>query len=65
MMYNGSPMIGSGNGCGTSWIGDLGDAQKSQRMLLVDVQSLIVHITCQLFKCERLGVVSVYLSSNS
>ncbi len=49
---------GSGNGCGISWIGDVSDTQNPQRMLLVDIQCLIMHITGHLFKCERLGVIS-------
>jgi hypothetical protein len=36
-------------------------------MLLVNIQYLIVHITSQLFECERINVIRVepYLSSNS
>jgi hypothetical protein len=53
-MCNGSlqwSLKGGGNGYGISWIGDLGDAQNPQKMLLVDIQRLIVHIIGQLFEC--------------
>ncbi len=52
---------GSGDGCGISWIGDLVDAQNLQKMLVVDIQCLIVHITGQLFECECLDVISTIL----
>ncbi len=35
---------GGGDGYGVSWIGNLGDTQNPWRMLLVDIQCLIVHI---------------------
>jgi len=64
MMCNGSlqcSLKGGGVGCGISWIRDLGDAQNPQRMLFVDIQCLIVHITGQLFECECLDVMSTIL----
>ncbi len=60
MMCNGS-LRGDGDGCGISWIGDLGDAQNPWRMLLVNIQCFIMHITGQLFECERLGVINTIL----
>ncbi len=51
----------SGNGYGVSWIWDLSDAQNPRKMLLIDIQCLIVHITGQLFECERLGVINTIL----
>ncbi len=68
MMCNGSlqcSLRGDGDGYGISWIGDLGDAQNLQKMLLVDIQCLIVHITSQLLECECLDVINAILSSNS
>jgi hypothetical protein len=67
-MCNGSlqcSLRGGGDGCGISWIGDLGDAQNLWRMLLINIQCFIVHITGQLFEYERLDVISAILSSNS
>jgi hypothetical protein len=64
MMCNGSlqcSLKGDGDGCGISWIGDLGDTQNPWKMLIVDIQCLIMHITNQLFKCERLDVIKVIL----
>ncbi len=61
MMCNGSlqcSLRGGGDGFGISWIRDLGEAQNPQKMLLVDIQCLIVHIMGQLFECEHLGVIS-------
>ncbi len=61
MMCNGNlkcNLKSGGNGFGISWIGELGDAQNLQRMLLVDIQSFIVHITGKLFECECLDVIS-------
>jgi len=52
---------GDGDGCGINWIRDLGDTQNPQRMLLIDIHCLIVHIMGQLFECERLSVVSAIL----
>ncbi len=52
---------GDGDGCGVSWIRDLNDAQNPWKMLLIDIQCLIVHITGQLFECKRLGVISAIL----
>ncbi len=46
---------------GISWIGDLDDAKNLWRILLIDIQCLIVHITGQLFECERLGTISAIL----
>jgi hypothetical protein len=68
MMCNGSlqcSLRGGGDYCGISWIGDLGDAQNPQKMLLVDIQCFIVHITSKLFECKCLDVIAPYLSSNS
>ncbi len=56
---------GGGDGYGVSWIGNLGDTQNPYKMLLVDIQCLIVHITGQLFECKRLGVINTILGSNS
>jgi hypothetical protein len=50
-----------GDGYGVSWIGNLGDVQNLYKMLLIDIQCFIVHITGQLFECKRLGVVSAIL----
>jgi hypothetical protein len=50
-----------GDGCGISWIGDLGDAQNPRRMLLIDIQCLRMNITCQLFECECLSVINTIL----
>ncbi len=64
MMCNGSlqySLKGGSDGFGINWIGDLGDAQNPWRMLLVNIQCLIVHIMRQLFKCEHFGVISVAL----
>jgi hypothetical protein len=36
MMCNGS-LRSDGDGCGISWIGDLGDAQNPWRMLFTDI----------------------------
>jgi len=47
-----------GNDYDVSWIGNLGDAQNPCRMLFVDIQCLIVHITNQLFECKCFGVIS-------
>ncbi len=52
---------GGGDGYGISWIGDLGDAQNPWRMLRVDIQCFIMHISGQLFECECLGVISAIL----
>ncbi len=52
---------GGGDGCGISWIGDLGDAPNPQRMLFIDIQCLIMHIMGQLFECEHLDVISAIL----
>jgi hypothetical protein len=60
MMCNGR-LRGDGDGCGISWIGDLSEAQNPQRMLLVNIQCLIVHIMGQLFECERHGIISAIL----
>jgi len=49
---------GCGNGYGVSWIENLGDAQNPYRMLLVNIQCLIVHITGKLFECKRLSVIN-------
>jgi len=48
---------GGGDGYGVSWIRNLGDTQNPCRMLFVDIQCLLVHITNQLFECERVGVI--------
>jgi hypothetical protein len=64
MICNGSlqcSLWGSGDGFGISWIGDLNDAQNPWRMLFVNIQCFIVHITSQLFECERLGVINTIL----
>ncbi len=64
MMCNGNlqcSLRNGGNGCGINWIGDLSDAQNPQRMLLVDIQCFIVHITVQLFECEHPSVISAIL----
>ncbi len=61
MMCNGSlqcSLKGGGDGCGISWIEDLGDTQNPWKMLLIDIQCLIVHITGQLFECEHFGVIN-------
>ncbi len=63
-MYNSSlecSLRGGGDGCDINWIGDLGDAQNPWRMLLVDIQCFIVHITSQLFECEHLSVINAIL----
>jgi hypothetical protein len=52
---------GGGDGCGVSWIGNLGDTQNPCRMLFVDIQCLIVHIMGQLFEYKRFGVISAIL----
>jgi len=47
MMCNGSlkcSLRGSGDGYGLNWIKDMGDTQNPRRMLLVDIQCLIMHI---------------------
>jgi hypothetical protein len=41
-----------GDGCGISGIRDLGDAKNPQKMLLVDIQCLIVFITGKLFELQ-------------
>ncbi len=56
-----SSLKGGGDGYGISWIRDLGDAQNPRRMLLVDIQCLIMHITNQLFGCECLSVINTIL----
>ncbi len=64
MMCNGSlqcNLKNNGDGYGISWIKDLSDAQNPWRMLLVDVQCLIAHMTGQLFECEHLGVINAIL----
>jgi len=64
MMCNGSlqcSLKGGGDGCGISWIRDIGDAQNPWRMLFIYFQCLIMHITGQLFECERLDVISTIL----
>jgi len=52
---------GGDHGCGINWIGDLGDAQNPKKMLFVDIQCFIVHITRSLFECECLNVISAVL----
>jgi len=64
MMCNGNlqcSLRGDGDGCGISWIEDLGDAQNLQRMLFVDVQCFIMHIISQFFECEHICVISAIL----
>jgi hypothetical protein len=52
---------GGGDDYGISWIGDLGDAQNPQRMLLIHIQHLIMHITGYWFECERFNVIKTIL----
>jgi len=64
MMCNGNLQCSlkrGGDGCGINWIGDLGDAQNPWKMLFIDIQCLIVHITGQLFECKHLSVINVIL----
>jgi hypothetical protein len=63
-MCNGSlhySLKGDGNGYGISWIGDLSKAQNPLRMLFVDIQCFIMHITSQLFEHKHLSVISTIL----
>ncbi len=64
MMCNGSlqcNLRGGDDGCGVSWIGNLGDAQNPCKMLLVDIQCLIMHIMGQLFECKCFDVINAIL----
>jgi hypothetical protein len=64
MMCNGSlqcSLRGGGDGYGISWIRDFSDTQNPRRMLLVDIQCLLLHIMGQLFECECLGVINAIL----
>jgi hypothetical protein len=57
MMYNGSlhcRLRGDGDGCGISWIRDVDDAQNPQKMLLIDIQYLIVHIMGEFLNANAL-----------
>jgi len=67
MMCNGNlqcNLRGGGDGYGISWIGNLNDAQNLQRMLLVDIQCLIVHLMGQLFECKCLSVIKCSHNGN-
>jgi len=64
MMCNGNlecSLKGCGNSYGINWIRDLNDAQNPRRMLLVDIQCLIVHIMGQLLECKCVDVISAVL----